>query len=195
MIGLLLCAGVSGSCSSEATIRTHLENGDELPPARIVDHELIFIEVRGDRYIRSTEWEDFALSNVFLEIRPNRSIYSRKYSATWDDGYGPKFEFETLDKADVDEDQYQTLWERLKVYRPAVPPQTKSPLTPKDCSVPLGPSSPAIVSFGDSFMSADATFVFPSGCKSASGKVVKEDLNAILASIPPLEGLEGFLID
>jgi len=197
-IFLVLISGPMMGCSSGADIRSHLkgESENDLPDGAIADNETVFIEVRGDQYERGGRTSDFGTKNVFLELKPDGMVYSRRYSVTWiGSAPVPTKQVAELDNRQLSADEHQRLLQRLVAYRPPDNGNADVALTPRGCEIPIDSVAGAIVSFGSEFFDAEPRFVFPGSCNSPSGEVIKQDLNDILADIPPLEGLGSYIID
>ena len=186
--------GSLGACSSEPNVRRHLGTGSENTPRPIADDESLFLEVRGDHHKKGEEGGDLVSTNVFVEIAPDRSIYSKRYRVFWAGEIVPEIEFEILDRKQLSEEGYRSFRQRLSAYLPASKSERNVAITPKDCAIGLHSVSPAMISVGKKFEEADSRFVFSSNCESSSGAAVRRDLNAILESLPPLKGLEGHII-
>ena len=160
----------------------------------MADDESLFLEVRADHYMRGEEVGELESSNVFVEIAPDRMIYSKRYRVFGSGEIVPEIEFEVLDSKRLSDDEYRSFRQRLPAYLPASDSEQDVAITPKNCAIGLGSVSSAIFSVGRKFEEANSRFVFPSNCGSSSGAAVRRDLNAILESLPPLKGLEGYIM-
>ncbi len=183
-----------GACFSEPDIRRHLGTGSDGSPRPMADDESLFLEVRADHYMRGEEVGELESSNVFVEIAPDRMIYSKRYRVFGSGEIVPEIEFEVLDSKRLSDDEYRSFRQRLSAYLPASDSEQDVAITPKNCAIGLGSVSSAIFSVGRKFEEANSRFVFPSNCVSSSGAAVRRDLNAILESLPPLKGLEGYIM-
>lgn len=182
-------------CSSQSDIRSQIGNGNEGPPRAVSENDSFFIEVRGDEYGRGDHNSDLESTNVFVEIGPDHAVYSKRFILTWGEEIIPKMEIKTIDRKEISEVDYQAIRRNLSHYLLSANTETDEVLTPKDCPIPLDSVSQAFVGTGTNYREADTSFVFPSECMTQSGAVVRNDLNAILESLPQLEGLGGYRID
>ena len=176
-------------------MRSHIGSGNEGPPRRVAEDESLFLEVRGNQFKLGDAGSNFESTGVFVEIAQDRMIYSKRYRVFWADEVVPQIEFETLDRKKLSEEEYRSLRQRLSAYLPTIGSERDVALTPTDCSITVGGVSPAIISVGQKFRSADTRFVFPSSCESSSGVVVRDDLNSIIESLPPLDGVADSKIE
>ncbi|WP_156522057.1 hypothetical protein [Croceicoccus mobilis] len=184
-----------GGCSSQPDVRSHLGDGNEGHPRSIGESESFFIAVRGDEFERGDIGSDLVATNVFVEIGADHVVYSKRYILFWTEDVIPEMEISTVDRKKISEENYKAIRQRLSHYLPSAHSNKDMVLTPKGCSVPLHSVSQASVTFGTRFREAHGAFVFPRECTTSSGKVVRDDLNAILKSLPPLEGLGGYQIE
>ncbi len=190
----LLLASISLSligCSSEADVRSHIGSGNEAPPRTVAEDESLFLEVRGDQFKLGDTSSGSESTNVFIEIAPDRMIHSKRYRVFWAGDAAQQIEYESLDRRKLSEEEYQSMRQRLSEYLRPIGSERNGPFTPTDCSVVLGGITQAIISIGQNFRSADSQFIFPSKCESASGVLIREDLNDIIDRLLPLEGVTG----
>ncbi len=186
-LGLLLAG-----CSLGADVSSHLKS-DGAQIRQLGHDEAIFVTMQDDEIDpRLIDYREYVRSSVFVEIGPNQTIYSRRVSIKLSGSGSNDIEIETLDQAQLDPERSQRIRSRLAVYGQPVEPNKDVTITPKDCAIPLGLTSPAYISFGKSYSDADTAFVFPALCDSPSGEIVKNDIQDILRMIPALDGLEGY---
>lgn len=189
---ILFSGCILAGCSFGADVSSHLES-DGMQLRQLGNDEAIFVTVRVDEIDpRTIENSTFSRSYVFMEVGPNHTIYSRRVSIRWRGSEMPDIEITTLDQSQIDPERSQKIRSRLAVYGRTGDPNEGVANTPKGCAIPLGLTSPAAISFGNSYSEAHTTFIFPALCDSPSGKIVKNDIQDILRMIPPLNGLEGY---
>jgi hypothetical protein len=192
----LIALSVSG-CSPEPDIRSLLGEGGELPPGVIEGDESIIIEVReGEQFVNGSPYEDTLLENVFIEIGADGNIYSRRIRLWWgdDEALIPERSIETLDQKTLEDDHYKSLRQRLAVYRPPADHPRDYIFKPKDCGVVLGGTLVAGISFGVDPLRGDH-FTLPPYCEAPADQIIRQDLRAILASLPPLKGIDQYTLE
>ena len=193
-LAFFIVAPVVG-CSSEPDIGSQL--GEEgLASVAVADEESITIHLRGPDYKVSESGEVYRSENVEAVIGPNDQIWSQKveYRVNFAEPFDGEDVTQILEQKNLSREQYQDLRDRLSSYRPlrlaaADEELTDSEylLTPRGCPTPVGLRTPVFVRFKDG-ENASGTFLLPASCDSPSGRLVKQDLKDILASLPELEG-------